>query len=170
MNDKIEQKQLLVLVTTALMTSIVIVTTLVTKIDMPYGYINLGDLVIMIITCIAPFKIAIIAAGLGSALADLLAGYPIFILFTLFIKVAEVVVLHLILKTIKDKRFVFIPFFAAGLTMVLLYGVANVIIAGDINIFPVAVLGDLPQGLTSALLATILYPTYIRMKKYLRGT
>lgn len=170
MNEKIEHKQMMVLVTTALMTAVVLATTMITKIDMPIGYINLGDFTIMIIASIAPLRVAMIAAGVGSALADLLSGYPLYIFFTFFIKMGEVVILHYMLKAITNKKLVFVPFFTAGLFMVLMYGVAAVIISGNIQYFTVAVLGDLPQGLISALLATLLYPQYIRMSKYLKGT
>ena len=170
MNEKIEQKQMLVLVSTALMTSVVLATTLITKIDMPIGYINLGDLTIMIIASIAPLRVAVIAAGVGSALADLLSGYPLYIFFTLFIKMGEVIIIHYLLKMIKNPKLLFIPFFTAGLFMVLMYGLAAIIISGNVEYFTVAVLGDLPQGLISASLATLLYPQYIRMSKYLKGT
>ncbi len=170
MNDRIEQRQLLVLVNGALMTAVVLATTLFTKIDMPMGYLNLGDLVIMIITCISPFKIALVAAGVGSAMADLLSGYPIYILFTLGIKMGEVILLHYLLKIFKEPKQMIIPFLSAGLFMVLLYGGADVIIMGNFNAFPGSIIGNLPQGIISAVLAALLYPQFIRMTKYLRGT
>lgn len=170
MNDNIEQRQILVLVMSALMTAVVLATTMFTKIDMAVGYLNLGDLVIMMITCIAPFKIALVAAGVGSALADVLNGYPLYFFFTLVIKMGEVVIIHYLMKHKPFDRYVFVPFFAAGLMMVVMYGGANVMITGDINYFGVSILGDLPQGLVSAGLATVLYPQYKRMSKYLRGS
>lgn len=170
MKGDIEQRQIYVLVVSALMTAVVMATTMFTKIDMSIGYLNLGDLVIMMISCIAPFKIAIVAAGLGSAMADVFNGYAIYFFFTLLIKAGEVVIIHYMMNHSLFKKYVFIPFLSAGLFMVLMYGGANVIITGDFNALWVSLLGDLPQGLISALIATLLYPQYIRMRKYLRGS
>ena len=170
MSEDIEKRQILVLVMSALMTAVVLTTTMFTKIDMPYGYLNLGDFVIMMITCIAPFKIALVAAGVGSALADVLSGYPLYFFFTLFIKMGEVVVIHYLINKKPFDKWVVVPFVAAGVFMAVMYGVANIMIMGDGNVFIVSVLGDLPQGLVSAGLATVLYPQYKRMSKYLRGS
>lgn len=170
MNGDIEQRQIYVLVLSALMTAIVLTTTLFTKIDMSIGYLNLGDLVIMIITVIAPFKIAIVAAGLGSAMADLFSGYAIYFFFTFFIKMGEVIIIHYLMKKEFMRKWVIIPFLSAGMFMVSMYGGADVIISSDINYFGASMIGNLPQGIVSAGIATVLYPQYIRMKKYLRGS
>lgn len=170
MNGDIEQRQIYVLVMSALMTAVVLATTLFTKIDMSIGYINLGDFVIMMISCIAPFKIAMIAAGLGSALADVLLGYPVYFFFSLIIKMCEVVIIHYLMKHKVFKKWNIVPFVCAGVFMALAYGGANAMIYGDFNTIFASVLSDLPQGLVSAGLATILYPQYQRMSKYLRGS
>ncbi len=49
------------------------------------GYINLGDAVILVVSyLLGPF--AFFASSIGSAIADLVAGYPIYILPTFVIK------------------------------------------------------------------------------------
>ena len=68
MNEKLERKRTQSIVMTALMTALVMSVTLVTKIELPVGYFNLGDLVVIIIACIMPLRISIFAAGVGSAL------------------------------------------------------------------------------------------------------
>lgn len=170
MSEDIEKRQILVLVMSALMTAVVLATTLFTKIDLAIGYINLGDFVIMMITCLVPFKIALVAAGLGAALADVLAGYPLYFFFTLFIKMGEVVIIHFIMKKKPFDKYVVVPFVAAGVFMAAMYGLANIMIYGDAKVFMGSILSDLPQGLVSAALATVLYPQYKRMSKYLRGS
>ena len=70
----------------AVMTALVFVATFVPKIPIPLGYAHLGDAVIFILILTIPRKDALIAACLGSALADLLGGFPLWIIPTIIIK------------------------------------------------------------------------------------
>ena len=88
--NNLERRRTQYYVTTALMIALVMSVTLVTKIELPMGYLNLGDLVVLVISSIMPLRIAVIAAGVGSALADLFGGYPLYAIFTFFIKIIEV--------------------------------------------------------------------------------
>lgn len=68
-----------------LMLALITVFTAFVKIPSPIGYMHLGDGVIFATAALfGPW--AGIIAGLGSALADLLAGYPMYILPTFLIK------------------------------------------------------------------------------------
>ena len=81
------------LVLTALMTAIVFLATFVPHIPIPLGYAHLGDAAIFLFALLAPRRSALVAACLGSALADFMSGFALWIVPTLVIKfvMAEIV-------------------------------------------------------------------------------
>ena len=81
------------IVFTALMTALVFVATYLPHIPIPLGYAHLGDAVIFLLALLAPRRAALFAACIGSALADLLGGFALWIVPTLVIKfvMAEIV-------------------------------------------------------------------------------
>jgi len=58
------------------------------------GYINLGDGIVLIASWILPLPYGLIAAGLGSALADLFSGYVVYAPATFIIKALMAVVAY----------------------------------------------------------------------------
>ncbi len=76
------------LVYTALMTAFVFVTTSIIQIPIPFtgGYIHAGDMTIFVAGILLGPLYGGLAAGIGSALADLLGGYPQWVVYTLVIK------------------------------------------------------------------------------------
>ena len=80
-----------VLTQNALLTALVAVATLTIRIPMPatQGYLNLGDAGIFVAALVFGPRTGLIAGGVGSALADLLGGYPHWAPFTLVIKGLE---------------------------------------------------------------------------------
>ena len=71
---------------TAIMSAFVFIATFIPKIPIPLGYAHLGDAAIFLITFACGRKIGILSGVVGSAFADLLSGFPIWILPTIFIK------------------------------------------------------------------------------------
>lgn len=73
------------------MMGLVVLTTLVTRFPgpVPPGYINFGDIVIMVTAVLLGRNYGALAGGLGSALADIIAGFPVFAPATLVIKALE---------------------------------------------------------------------------------
>lgn len=71
----------------SLFSAFVCIATLIIKIPSPLkGYVNLGDAVVLIIGWILSGAYGFLAAGIGSALADLILGYTIYIPATFIIK------------------------------------------------------------------------------------
>lgn len=67
--------------------ALICVATMVIKIPSPLnGYMNLGDCVVLLSGWLLPPFYGFLAAGLGSALADLFAGYMIYAPATFIIK------------------------------------------------------------------------------------
>jgi uncharacterized membrane protein len=94
------------------MTAFVFIATFVPKIPIPLGYAHLGDAAIFAIIFTLGRKIGILGGVIGSAFADLLSGFPLWILPTIFIKsgMAE------IFFRLKDKN-IFLGLIAASLLM-----------------------------------------------------
>lgn len=71
-----------------MMTAFVFVATFVPKIPIPLGYAHLGDSAIFLAVMFCGRRVGILSGVTGSALADFLSGFPIWILPTIFIKAA----------------------------------------------------------------------------------
>ena len=75
------------IVMTALFSALTCVATMIIKIPSPLkGYINLGDCIVLLAGWMLSPVYGFIAAGLGSALADLFSGYVIYAPATFLIK------------------------------------------------------------------------------------
>lgn len=74
---------------TAMMTAFVFVATFVPKIPIPLGYAHLGDAAIFLAVMFLGRRIGILSGVIGSALADFLSGFPVWIIPTILIKAAE---------------------------------------------------------------------------------
>lgn len=72
--------------TIALAMAVVCVSTMAIQIPIPLGYMHLGNCFILLISVYSDRLTGTLAGGMGSALADLLSGYPQWILPTLIIK------------------------------------------------------------------------------------
>ena len=92
------------IVITALMTSMVCVATMLIKIPSPMkGYLNIGDCIVLLCGWLLPPGYGFIAAGLGSALADLFSGYIVYAPATFVIKGAMALVAYLVFKLMNKK-------------------------------------------------------------------
>lgn len=127
---------------TAIMTAVVFLMTFVPKIPIPLGYAHLGDAAIFLLVLLAGRREGLWAACLGSALADFMGGFALWIGPTLLIKflMAET---FLILKAddsnwLKSPR-TFVALVAACLVM-----------AAGYTIFGAILYDSLAAGLASA--------------------
>lgn len=75
------------IVTAALLAALVCVATMIVKIPSPLkGYLNLGDCIVLVAGWVLSPVYGFLAAGIGSALADLFSGYVIYAPATFVIK------------------------------------------------------------------------------------
>lgn len=85
------------IILTSMFTAMVCVSTLCIQISSPMGgYINLGDALVLISAWLLGPIYGTVAAGLGSALADLLSGYAYYAPGTLLIKAGVAFIASLI--------------------------------------------------------------------------
>ncbi|MGN0453595.1 MAG: ECF transporter S component [Ruminococcus sp.] len=98
---------------TAMFAALVTVATAFIKIPSAFGYAHPGDSMVYLAACVLPGPYGIIASSIGGALADLIAGYPQWILPTFIIKglnaVPFVVCRYFLKKAGKDERIINIP-------------------------------------------------------------
>ena len=150
------------LVISALMASMACVATIVIKIPIPAtgGYINLGDSIVLLAGVALGPVYGGLAAGLGSALADLLGGYVVFAPATFLIKALMAVVMGLIIRTYPQKqilRFVFAGI-VSEIIMILGYFAFEATIMGYGLAATGAIPGNAIQGTAGIVIATMLMP------------
>ena len=141
---------------TAMMTAIVFVATFVPKIPIPLGYIHLGNAAIFLAVMFCGRRVGIISGIIGSALADFLSGFPLWILPTMFIKAAEAEIFFRLHK----KNFL-LGLIAAGLIMVTGYTLAGAILYDSLNAALASTPGLLIEAAVNAF-ATIVISAAIR--------
>lgn len=87
------------IVISSLFAALICVATMLIKIPSPLkGYINLGDGIVLLAAWILPLPYGLVAAGLGSALADLFSGYAVYAPATFIIKALMAVVTYYFYK------------------------------------------------------------------------
>jgi len=94
-------------------------TTVATMIRLPVplsnGYVNAGDAVVIVSAFLLGPALGAIAAGLGSALADIFSGFAVYAPATLIIKALMGLAAGTILLKLKDKKPIF-PAILGGIT------------------------------------------------------
>lgn len=120
------------------------------------GFANLGDAFIIVTALLLPAGYGFLAAGIGSALADLILGYAIFSPGTFVIKGLMALAVYLIAEKRKNTVFVIIGAVTAELIMIfgyLIYGGLLFGLAGALE----DLLGNVIQGAIGAVLGVISY-------------
>ena len=157
----------------ALMSAIVMVATYAIRIPMPAtdGYLNIGDGIILFTGIAFGPAAGFIAGGIGSALADLIAGYAHWILPTLLIKGLEGALaggFFLLLKKIRLQRFLSsgIASLPSALVMVAGYFFASWIMKGSAAVAFTSVPGNAAQGGVGIVLSMMLLFSTSRIKGF----
>ena len=84
------------LVIAAMFAAVICVATLIVRIPTPMkGYMNLGDCAVLLAGWLLPPGWGFLAAGVGSGLADIFGGYPVYAPATFVIKGLMAVIAHL---------------------------------------------------------------------------
>ena len=155
----------------ALFASLCLIGTMVIAIPLPTGYFNVGDVFVLLSAWFLGPLYGSLAAGIGSALADVIMGYAVYAPFTLLIKGADAFIAYLVwsfLKTLLtkpqlDSALRFCAALAGETIMVLGYLLVETLFYG----FPVALttlLGNATQGGCCLLLATIIMGIFYQIK------
>jgi len=118
----------------AVMAALVCVTTMLIQVPIPAteGFFNIGDAMIMVAALTFGPLVGGIAGGIGSSLADLIGGWYIYVIPTLFIKGVEGLLAGWISSRGDDRSFrkVLLAWIVGGFEMVLGYFTVQVFIKG----------------------------------------
>ena len=156
------------IVTSALVAALCTVFTMIVKIPSPMGgYVNIGDSVVLLAGWILSPVYAFFASAIGSALADLFAGYAVYVPATFVIKGAMSLVAFFLARGLSKKT--------GGLVSKLLSGaVAEIIMIGGYFVFEgflygfASVLVNVPanavQGAVSLVLGVMLAKVFEKTK------
>lgn len=93
-NEK-NQKNIFHICTTGVLAALIALLTAFIKLPTINGYVHFGDSLIYFACIMLPFPFGIAAAGIGGGLADLIAGYQIYIIPTIVIKSINALILYL---------------------------------------------------------------------------
>lgn len=92
------------IVLSSMLAALVCVATMIIKIPSPLkGYINLGDCIVLLSGWILSPVYGFLAAGIGSALADLFSGYVTYVPATFIIKGLMAIIAYFVFKALQKK-------------------------------------------------------------------
>lgn len=152
----------------AILAVLVCIATMIIKIPSPLkGYVNLGDCVVLLSGWMLPPFYGFLAAGLGSALADIFSGYILYAPVTFVVKGLMALVAYCVFKGTgaKINKFVsrIISAVIAEIIMILGYyifeGFMYGFIASAVNILPNAV-----QGIAGTIIGVVLIRLFEKYK------
>lgn len=162
-----QSKKIRKITLTSVLAALTCVATMLIRIPTPTkGYVNLGDCMVNISAWLLGSLWGSAAAGIGSALADLFAGYVIYAPATLLIKALMAVVSFKIVELTAKKlpslpaRIIAAVF--AEVIMCLGYFLFESAIYGSFAAASPGIAGNLVQGIMGVVSSVILYEAVIR--------
>ena len=141
---------------TAMMTAVIFIATFVPKIPIPLGYVHLGNAAIFLAVMFCGRRVGILSGIIGSALADFLSGFPIWIVPTIVIKASEAEIFW----RLHEKNFL-LGLIAAGFIMAAGYTFAGAILYDSLSAGLASAPGLLIEAVVNAL-ATIVIGAAIK--------
>jgi uncharacterized membrane protein len=148
MDDKIKQ-----LASMGLFAALLVIATVILRFPVPTFnlYFNLGEAVIYLIALLYGGVPGALIGGVGSAIADIIGGYPVWAPITFVIKGLE----GYIVGTLANRN-KFLAVAIGGLVMMACYALAAGILYG-IGAVPVELTGDFIQVSSGAVIALFLH-------------
>lgn len=158
-------------VMTALFASLTCVATMVLRVPSPVGgYLNLGDGCALLGAYLLGPAGGALAAGMGSMLADLLAGYPMYAAGTLAIKGASALTAGALLKRLAGGQAPRVGALAAAgvcgeMVMAAGYFAYAALALGYGAAAAAEIPGNLGQGAAGVIVSTLLTPMLLRSRE-----
>ena len=148
-------EQVRTIVMTALLAAMACVATMIIKIPSPTdGYMNLGDTIVLLGAYLLGPVYGAVAGGVGSALADLLSGYPVYVPGTLVIKAVMAAVAGLLYRW--NKRAIVLCGVAAEAIMVMGYCLYDGFLYKSLAVGATGIPSNLVQAAFGLVLSTLL--------------
>ena len=157
-----KNEKIMLLVLAGLFAAIITVSTMMIRIPtLTKGYINLGDCFVNIAGWLLGPLYGGAAAGIGSSLSDLFAGYTVYVIPTFIIKALMAATAFAVFKALSKKLPTLvgriISAIAAELVMVAGYAVYESFLYGSAATALTGVAGNIVQGIGGVLFGVLLY-------------
>ena len=156
------------IVMTALMAALICVVTLAIKIPSPLkGYLNLGDCVVLIAGWTLSFRYGFLAAGLGSAFADIFSGYVFYAPVTFVIKGLMAIIAFAFIRIMQKRMGVFFSRLLGGVLAEFVMVAGYYIFEGFLYGFGpscVNIPGNCMQGIAGLVLGIVLIKAFEKAK------
>ena len=150
---------------TAMLTALTCAATMVIRIPTPTGgYVNLGDTLVLLSAVLLGPGLGMIAAGIGSALSDFLAGYMLWVPATLIIKGLMALVGGWLYRKSKKLLLAGLP---AEMIMILGYFLFEAVLVGQGLGAAAGIPGNMIQAVFGLIAATALVKV-LQKNSYLR--
>lgn len=155
----------------AMLVALICISTMIIKVPSPFkGYVNLGDGIVLLTGWIMSPFYGFLAAGIGSALADMFSGYTVYIPATFLIKGLMAVTVHYsfiyLQRKIKNTPSRIVSGIFAEILMVLGYflfeGALYGFLPSALNILP-----NIMQGVFGVIIAVLLIKMFEKHKNML---
>ncbi|MCI8631757.1 MAG: ECF transporter S component [Firmicutes bacterium] len=146
------------IVLTALMMCLIILSTMLIKVPIPFtqGYVHLGDAMIFLSVLILGWKYGAVAAGLGSMLGDIIGGAAAWAPWTLVIKGGMALLMGVCLKGSSSKIKEIIGMIFAGAFMTLGYYAAEGVMYGNWVVSALGIPWNIGQFTVGMIIAEIM--------------
>ena len=146
------------MVMTALIMGLVMLATSTFRIPVPMtqGYVHLGDTMIFLGVLVLGRRNGCLAAGIGSALADVLAGYAIYAPWTLIIKGLMAFVMATFIGKTNIRYKTIIGMVLAGIVMAAGYCIVDGVLAGNMAAGFIGLPANIGQFAVGMVLASAL--------------
>lgn len=158
------------IVFTAVFAALTCIATMLVRIPSlgSVGYVNIGDTLVLISGWLLGGVYGALAAGIGSALCDLLGGYGYYVPGTFIIKFAMAFVAYLIYKKLKERN-LSLSLIASGICaeviMIVGYFFYKALILGKGFAAAIpSVFSNLVQGITCLILGYVLFYALDKVK------
>lgn len=117
---------------TAMMASLIFCGTFLLKIPSPFGYTHLGDSLLVLSVCLLGTRKSVYAGAIGAAMADLLSGFPIWVVPTLVIKsIFALIMGYIMYQRLSSWRFGWLAgAILGGVTQAILYTIVKIPLFG----------------------------------------
>lgn len=151
------------IVLSALLAALTCIATMVIRIPSPFkGYLNLGDSVVLLSGWLLPPVYGALAAGIGSALADLFSGYVTYAPATFLIKALMALAAHFLSKHIRSGA----GRLLSGLAAILILTGGYLLFEGILYGFAPSLVNVLPNALQGAA-GLVLGLAMVRIAKHI---
>lgn len=156
------------LVVTAVLMALIIVAIFFIKIPIAgTGYVHIADSFILLSAFLGPLY-GFLAGGVGTLLADVLAGYAVYAPWSLVVHGLQGLLMALAIRKMSNldvKMFFILSFVISTVTVVLGYALAEFVISGSLAIAMATLLPNVLQVAIGSIIGAILFTPFQKILK-----